>query len=183
MIPVEATGSEARASRDAEELALEVLEALDGHCASYEDLMALLEAQREALRDNDLERLGRILLGQDEILARVALREERRHATYTRMLALAGVEDDEVEGLEDLAERMGLSPGIAARARDSRGRLSQLTAEVRSLNETNGALVSEALKFVDFSLETIRQMAVDGMTYRDGDGGDGPPSMLMDRRL
>ena len=183
MIVVETTESGTPEVRDAEGLARVILEALDGHCASYEDLMALLEAQREALRDNDLQRLGRIILGQDDLLARVAVREEQRHAAYTKMLALAGVEEDEVVGLEDLVERMDLPPEIASRARQARARLSELTAEVRSLNEANGALVTEALKFVNFSLETIRQMAVEGMTYRDGEGSDGPPSMLMDRRL
>ncbi len=167
--------------RDTAAVAEDVVVALEQHCDAYRDLRELLAAQETALCENDLARLQKILAAQDEILGGIAVREEARHADHMLLLEWAGGEEI---GLADILRRLNQDPGLIERATRADSRLHALTMEVRARNESNGELVRQALDFVNYSMETIRELAMDANTYRgpEKDSGE-PPSMLMDKKF
>ncbi len=177
MSGVEATGGSGQGVREKVEVIVEILEE---HCGSYEDLNGLLEAQEEFLQENDLDGLRRVLAAQDEILARVATSEQRRHSAHLHLVEMSGGRHRD---LRDIIAHFDLPGEMASRAGRAEARLRDLTSDIRQLNESNGRLVEQALHYVNYSLEAIRELALDAGTYRDGDRGNGPPSMLMDKRV
>ncbi|MFP4200879.1 MAG: flagellar protein FlgN [Bacillota bacterium] len=160
-------------------LAGEVARLLSDHCRAYEDLKVLLKAQTEALRDDDLKRLQKILRGQDEILAGVVAREGTRCAVEARIEERTGSPgiDWEYLGREFAIPRETIEQAVRAE-----GRLKDLTGEISSINAANGELVEGALRFIRYSMEAIRVMALETNTYHDGEDPPEPPSVLLDHR-
>ncbi len=155
---------------------------LERHCAAYSDLCTLLEAQREAIRDNDLAELRSLLTTQERMLMSIAADEARREEVQKELSRCLNI-SQENQNLQQLVQAEGISPFHQRRLNSARTEAVQLMDRVKLLNDENRSLVQEALKFVAYSLEGIRLMSRTGLTYAgDGDEAGDVDPLLMDRK-
>ncbi len=156
---------------------------LDDHAGAYDTICDLLRQQREALKDNDLPELESLLRSQQEVILQVAGAEERRRQVQSELVDRLGLPAEDDPTLQELEELPGVPGEYRSRLTRLRERVVQLTDEARRLNEENRELVQQALQFISYSINEIRNLADGRGVYGDGgrrDGGAG--ALMMDRR-
>ncbi|MFO8059685.1 MAG: flagellar protein FlgN [Bacillota bacterium] len=162
------------------DLVQQLAEVLERHCEAYEDLCALLSSEREALKDNDIDDLHTLLLGQEGVIMRIARDEEVRMKIQCELAEILDLDPE--ASLVELLERTEIASFHRRRLDRARARMLELAQRAGSINEDNRDLVHQALKFIAYSLDEVRVLAGGGITYDKGSSGDRSDALLMDEK-
>jgi hypothetical protein len=138
-----------------------VVEHLDRQLESSRRLLAVVLAQGEAIRRQDVEgvlaRLGEV---QAEMVRRAQI-EQERDVIVRLAAARLGVDPDAVT-LESVCE--GLAPADAARAREQSAELRGLLAEIARVHGQNRVLIRQELAFLDHLMRVLSGTPQGGYT-------------------
>lgn len=150
--------------------------------ALYDDLLSLGEEKRQALVEADTAELDAITR-REELKILEGTRLEERRAKATAALANRCRLTEAKVTLTMLAE--SAEPQIADQIRRAGAELDAVVKKLVRLNETNAALIHQALNFVHYNLNLLTRSQAE-TTYVPGGGrktAGGASPVILDRKV
>lgn len=118
----------------------------------YGELVGLARSKQKMLVDGEIASLESILVKERDLLRTISQVEEDRYALQCDLASDLDLSpgDLTVGRLADLA-----GPAYGALLRERQQRLAGLIQELSAVNQCNAELISQALAYVDFTLEAL----------------------------
>ena len=150
----------------------------------YQGLLLLGEEKRQALVGAQSAELDAVTRREELMILEGARLEERR-AKATAALATQYKMAGQAPTLLMLSA--AAEPEMAQRLQACKAELDDAVQHLLRINETNGALIRQALHFVNYNLNLLTQCQAD-TTYcasgsRGGAGKNGSSAMILDRKI
>lgn len=145
----------------------EMEDSLSGQIESYQDLLELSRAKRDAVLRWEVTRLDEIIKREEALLCRVASLEEGRLSLQRRIASHVGICPEDLT-IEKVIE--GLPCEDSRRWRELAHRLREILNELKTVNDLNRELLQRSLSYIRFFL---------GMLGLDRE----EPHILLDRQV
>ena len=160
----------------------ELCTVLEESVTLYNDLLSLGEEKRRALVEADTTELDAITR-REELRILEGTRLEERRAKATAVLATRLNLDEGKPPLSLLASRAEAE--MADQIRHLGAELDAVVKQLVRLNETNAALIHQALHFVHYNLNLLTRSQAETTYFPGGNrkGSAGTASMILDRKI
>ena len=135
---------------------------LEKETATFRLLLASLEAERQALVENDTQALEETVETQKALTQR-SVNQEHDRINIVRQIAVMIGEDLATLNLVRLIEL--LDAPFAERLRDQREVLLSLQEDLRKTNRQNSLLLKQSMKYVDKTLQVLAGASAVGNLY------------------
>ena len=129
-----------------------LIEILNSESAEYEKLAELAEKKTPFIVKGDINNLGKITEGEQEIVGRIQKQEKLRKET---LADIANVVNRDVETLKliNLIQMLEKQPAQQQMLVEAQSRLKTAIDRMRELNDKNSILLNDALDMVNFNLK------------------------------
>ncbi len=133
---------------------------LEGEIALYERWLALSSRKKEAVMNNDIDSLTRIIAEERMLLAETERLEAKRLREISRIANEIGISGDiRISDLRRYFPKEEFSP-----VEEKASRLKSVLVKLKELNETNRYLVESTLKYISYMIDALMN-SVSRATY------------------
>lgn len=151
----------------------------------YTDMLSLVERTQQALVNNNIDELSKLLDSKQVLISQAAKFEEGRQQQLEHIIRLLELDQ---EGQEiNLTTLIAKAPAeFAEQLTEIQQKLQNLVDEINKHNKQNEVLIKDSLKFIDYSMELMTGGS-DNQTYdRQQSGGEKKgkgKSVIFDQRI
>ena len=151
----------------------DLIENLNGLISAYDELTALCCEKKNYIIDNDAQNIKRMTALETTAVARVNRVDKERINIVKDVCQVLGRKEDELT-LTQLGELIANQPEHKEYV-EVVERLKSAAADLNEINEQNKALITNAMEFIDFSINAVRStmdnnpagFGRDGEEYRE----------------
>ena len=152
-----------------------LIELLEKETATFRLLLASLEAEQQALVQNDTQGLEETVETQKALTQRAATQERDRVNIVRQIAAMVG-EGSQVLTIVRLIDL--LDAPFADRLRNQRETLVSLQDNLRQTNRQNSLLLKQSMRYVDKTLQVIAGATASGNLYGGSGKTESPASAM-----
>ncbi|MDR2183597.1 MAG: flagellar protein FlgN [Clostridiales bacterium] len=130
-----------------------LIEVLQGQVVLYQQISALSAQKKEYIIKNDIENLRKIVAEENMVVPRVMRGDKERERIMKDICMVLNKKDEDMT-LSYLVTLMENQPEHAE-LQDIVERTKTAVYELNDINETNKALIENALEFIDYNINLI----------------------------
>ncbi|MFW5985577.1 MAG: flagellar protein FlgN [Halanaerobiaceae bacterium] len=146
----------------------------------YQKLNDFASEKKEAIIENDVEKLTEIIEKEKDIIAEINQLEDKRDNLLAEFNSKVDLDTEQLN-YSQLVEN--ISQKWETRLGELREKLLNIIDELHQKNEENKSLINEAIKLNNFSFKMMtRLLNPDSNTYNPDDKGEDSSNHIMDRR-
>lgn len=140
---------------------VDLIEILEDQKECYENILVLLDYQKNALIQKDIELLVEITERQEAFTARIQLLESKREESMKQLLGFFKLEKDQIT-LLNIIKFYNKNLEHTSRLADLRIAIINLIGEIKEASKLNEKLLQQNLEGVNFSLNALNSLMFQG---------------------
>ena len=135
----------------------ELLDVLEREEVEYQKLVAFAEEKMDAVIKGDVEQLGKVTIGEQDVASELLNLSNKRTQVLTDMATVLGKDPKEIT-ITKMIGYLEKQPAEQEKLTKQRDRLLEVGNKMHSLNQQNEALLKQALEMVEFDLTLLKSM-------------------------
>lgn len=162
----------------------QVIDVLDRMDELYRGMIALGEQKKQAIMNDDVELLTKVMSKETRLIKQAAELDEEREQAIALFLKDKGIRSQLSLNITELT-RLVFDLTEKHKLQEAQGRLAGTLLDLKQLNGISKELLEQSLTFIDYSLNLFISEPEDGMLYRnpaDQSAGQKKPRSFFDTR-
>ncbi|KKO54963.1 flagellar protein FlgN [Paenibacillus sp. DMB20] len=131
-----------------------LIDSLERLEAVYTEMLALADFKKQAIMDNDVDEIIKLLNRESKGMKTIEQLERKRADAAYAFLQGHGVKSQLELTVTELS-RLVFDPEEKKRLLDVQSRLSSILQQLKQKNDLNQHLIQQSLEFIDFSLDML----------------------------
>lgn len=142
-----------------------IISILNNLTVAHETLLASGEQKRQAIIQDNVEEVTRIVQQESKLLKQIAELDKQRMLEVGSYLRTAGIRPTAASTISDLIKST-TKIDEKQQLRESQERLLVIIDQVKKVNELNQQLIEHSLAFINYTLDVLTGPAEDSVIYQ-----------------